>query len=592
MTLNDLPLQSLIWPDVDTSADPELYVSLSGGADLSADFREIRFENEGMARFDTAMNLFNLGKWQKYCAVSDLSLELEGQGQFEATILHANGKHTTEVLSRTTVDMNSDIVSVLSCDWADSLEDAGIVYLELRSVGSGFLRQAHWRTAQRPRRSPSLMLSITTFKREEAVRATLRRFRSFAESSLYAEFVQLTVVDNGQSLTAEETDKITVLSNPNYGGSGGFARGLMAAEERGVTHCVFMDDDAAIPFEAVERTVMFLAYATDETLAVNAALTQAERSWEIWENGARFDVFCRPAFQDTDLRDFSQILAMELGGNVEKPDNHYGGWWYFAFPVAQAQYMPFPFFVRGDDIAFSLMNRFRIVPVTGVICFQNEDFSAKESLRTIYLDLRSHVAHHLYAPQLNKTPSGAFKVPAFFFLRFFLSCHYETLAAANLSLRDVLAGPEVFAANLDMSEKFNAIERLSDREIWRPCDPEALAERMRINPDRMIDRVLMKLTLNGHLLPFFSKFGNHLVLPSSARGHRRAIWGAARITYVSSDGSKSYTVRHDKIRAAQQTGQFLVSMWRLLWRYRALLAAWKVQFPELTSREFWHDALK
>lgn len=594
MAVNDLPLQSLIWPEAEICPIPELYVTLSGGAALASDPPEIRFEAEGVAGFGTAMNLFNLGKWQKYCGLTDLVLELEGQGRFDATIWQAKGPGPATRLTRQTITLRADTPFPLTCAGSDGQNAGGVLYLELRALGPGLLRQAHWRTHQPPRRAPDLMLSITTFRREEAVQAAIRRFRAFARHSPLADHIHLTVVDNGQSLPRDVSTaapNVTVLRNANFGGSGGFARGLLAARARGASHCLFMDDDATVPFQAVERTVMFLAHAKDEAVAINGALTHAARPWAIWENGARFDVFCRPAFQGTDLRQLSQVVAMELGSTADKPATYYGGWWYFAFPVALAQHMPFPFFVRGDDIGFSLMNRFQIVPLPGAICFQNEDFSAKESPRTIYLDLRSHFAHHLYAPHLPSGGRGAFKVPVFFFLRFLVSCHYDTLAAVNLSFRDALSGPAFYRDNLDMSARFKDIADLIEGEKWRPVDKAGLVERRRINPDRRVDRWIMKATLNGHLLPFFSRFGNHLVLPSTARGHRRAIWGAARITYLSADRTQAYTVTHDKRRALRQTGQVMASMVKLVWRYRALRAAWRSQYPDMTSRQFWRDVL-
>lgn len=591
MTLNELPLQSLIWPDPALCAEPALYVALEGGAHLSDDTHEIRFVAGGGASFGTAMNLFNVGKWHKYCGMAEFHLELEGRGRFETTIWYKDATAPAHRLICAEVELCPGKAHVLPCTLPDEPGHVGVVFLEVRALGDGALRRADWQTRQKVRRMPTLMLSITTFQREAAVLDTIGRYLAFAERSQISGSIHLTVVDNGCSLTVADTENMTVLQNANYGGSGGFARGLLAAQDGGHTHCLFMDDDATVPFQALERTVMFLAHAKDDRVAVSGALTSAENPCEIWENGARFDVFCRPEFKGTDLRRRDEVVEMELGSTLDKPANYYSGWWYFAFPVSHARYMPFPFFVRGDDIGFCLMNQFRIVPLTGAICFQKEDFSAKESPRTIYLDLRSHVAHHLYAPQLNGTLPRAVKVPWFFFLRLLVSCHYETLSAVNLSLRDVLAGPELFRHNLDMSDKLTEIATYMDREIWRARDDAELGETKRIDPSRFFDRLVMKCTLNGHLLPFFSKFGNHIVLPATARGHRREIWGASRITYVSPDGSQSYTVTHDKRRAIREISRFLWSMCKLLWRYRALREAWKQDYPSLASRAFWRENL-
>lgn len=591
MTLNDQPIQSLIWPEDEICGQQELYARLSGGAVMFPKTREIRFDAGGGARFDTAMNLFNLGTWQSHCSLEDLWVELEGQGGFEASLWYLCGTKAPARLIREELELYPNQPHKLSRLGAEIQKDAGVLVLELQSSGPGVLRQVDWKTSQKARRTPDLMLSITTYRREDVVLSTIKRFEQFAATSLVADRMHLTVVDNGRTLSVENRRKVTFLPNANYGGSGGFARGLMAARERGASHCLFMDDDASVHFQVLERTLMFLAHVTDHHTAVSGALTNAERPWEIWENGACFNVFCRPAFKDTDLRQTAEVLEMEIASTADKPENFYGGWWYFAFPLDQTQYMPFPFFVRGDDISFSLMNPFRIVPLTGAICFQSEDFSAKESPRTAYLDFRSHFAHHFYAPQLMRPSRLAFKVPVFFFLRFFLSCHYEALAAVNLSFHDSLTGPETFRQNLDMQDKFGEIGRLVENEVWQSRPAEKPVERIRFNPDRLLDRLLMKFTLNGHLLPFFSKLGNHIILPSQLRGHRREIWGAARITYISADETQTYTVTHNKRRAFRQAWQFTILMCALTWRYRGLRKQWCNAYLEMTTQEFWQKSL-
>ncbi|MDQ2095984.1 glycosyltransferase family 2 protein, partial [Rhodalgimonas zhirmunskyi] len=196
------------------------------------------------------------------------------------------------------------------------------------------------------------MLSITTFRREAAVERTVRRFSKFITDSRLKDHIRLTVVDNGQSVSIEESDHVHVIPNENFGGAGGFSRGLIAARESGASHCLFMDDDASIHMESLERTWMFLAYARDPATAVAGAMINAAHRWAIWENGAIFNTRCYPLHMGVDLRDPGQAFGMEFDTTGPAPANFYGGWWYFAFPVAEVKHMPFPFFVRGDDVSF------------------------------------------------------------------------------------------------------------------------------------------------------------------------------------------------------------------------------------------------
>ncbi|MCM2563871.1 glycosyltransferase [Lutimaribacter sp. EGI FJ00015] len=591
MALKDAPLQSLIWPEPGLNTERDLYVRLDQGAALSMPNREIRFVSGGLADFGTAMNLFNVGKWHKYCGLEDLSLELEGEGTFELVVFHAYPQHSRTRMINDVIRLEAGQPQSFALRQPGGFENRGVVFFQLKALGPGALRAAQWRTEQAPRRSPQIMLSITTFRREAAVQNTVARFEAFMSRSALKDHLHLVVVDNGQSAEIAPSAHVTPIANENLGGSGGFARGLLAAQARGASHCLFMDDDAAVHMQAIERSCMFLAHALDENVAVCGALANAQHRWQMWENGARFHYLCHPQFKGLDLRERQDVTDMEFASTADKPADYYGGWWYFAFPVNRVRHMPFPFFVRGDDISFSLMNGFRTVPLPGVICFQDEDFSSKESPQTLYLDLRSHLANHLVPPQLEVGRKGVIKIAAWFFVRSFLSCHYETLSAVTLSLRDAIAGPGFFRENADMSRRRAEIKELMELEVWRPLEGEPPAERRRFDPDRRLDRALMKITLNGHLLPFFSRFGNHITLPAEARGARRPIWGAARITYVSADGRKAYTVQHDKRRAWGAAWSYL-KLLRQLWRdYDAIRDRWREGYEQLTTRDFWKDRL-
>lgn len=348
-----------------------------------------------------------------------------------------------------------------------------------------------------------------------------------------------------------------------------------------------MDDDALIHMGALERTWTFLAYADDPKTAVAGGLTMARDRWAMWESGAIFQQRCKPQWLGTDLRHFGQVLHMEQESTRPKPHNFYGGWWFFAFPVPHATYRPFPFFVRGDDVSFSIANDFDIVTLPGVVCFQDTDFSDKESLQTLYLDLRSHLVHHLALPNMYIGRKATLQIPAWFFLRSMMQCHYETLEALNLAVEDVLQGPDFFAANADMAGRRATLGQIRNTEAWRPLQDAPPPSRRRFDPRHSrFWRMVMKYSLNGHLLPFFGLWGNHVTLHSGQRGQLHEVWGAARVTYISGDGQQAFTVRHSK-RAAWRHGlRMLHNGWRLSRSYPALNQTWRAGYERLASAAF------
>ena len=74
---------------------------------------------------------------------------------------------------------------------------------------------------------------ITTFKRDDAVQSTSDRLGVyFQENEDIADLFQLLVIDNGGDTDEISFSRGRVIKNKNYGGAGGFSRGLLEAMER------------------------------------------------------------------------------------------------------------------------------------------------------------------------------------------------------------------------------------------------------------------------------------------------------------------------------------------------------------------------
>ncbi|MFD3191540.1 glycosyltransferase family 2 protein [Sedimentitalea sp. HM32M-2] len=589
-------LQGLIWPEQGICTERDLYMRLRGPVGASDSGREIRFEPGGTAGFDTWFNLFNLGKWHRHCALSDLHLVLAGQGMFEVTVFLALPHRSWDRLVSEIVTLSGaaplrlDMAAAIAVigDAAESGE--GVLFCEIRALQPGRLCDLSWQTRDAPRRVPELAIAITTFRREAAVQRTVARFRAHLADSVLADHVHLIVTDNGRSAEIAETPEVSLIGNENLGGAGGFARGLLAARDRGASHCLFMDDDASVHMASLDRSWMFLAYATDPATAIAGAMITAQHRWSIWENGALFHGRCRPLFMGTDLRDTGETFAMEFATSRPAPPTLYGGWWYFAFPVDRVQHMPFPFFVRGDDVSFSLVHDFNIVRLNGVVSFQ-DSFTDKESPLTWYLDLRSHMAHHLSLPALDVGALRTLKIAVWFFLRNLPRMHYETLAAINLALADVMQGPDFFDAHADMAQRRADIKALTVDEAWAPAPPHLADLPPRRKPLNWLARLGMKITLNGHLLPFYSRYGRRIVLRAEDRGSIGLSWGAAEITYLSGNRRQAYTVRHSKRRLLRESRRFAGLARRFLRDYDRLRDDWRAGYDRLTAEPYWRAKL-
>ena len=584
-------LQGLMWPELGICTEQGLYLRAQGPVAASPEQRELRFATGGHVSFGTWFNLFNLEKWQRECGLQSLQLQLEGEGTFELVVFLAPRSQSWDRVVSRYAEFPADGRLEISLDQllAPGVKP-GLVFFELRALGEGRLTGADWQTLDAPRRQPQLALAVTTFKREAAVARTVERFCAFREASWMKPHVQMIVTDNGQSLELPPQEGVTVIPNENLGGAGGFTRGLLEARARGASHCLFMDDDASIHMESLERTWMLLAYARDPRTAVAGAMISEQHRWAVWENGARFFTRCQPLHMGTDLRDMGQMMAMEHAAAQPVPEDFYGGWWYFAFPLAQAEHLAFPFFVRGDDVSFSLANDFSITTLNGVVSFQ-ESFIEKESPQTWYLDLRSHMAHHLSLPPLEVGAKGVLKIAVWFFLRNLPRMHYDTLAAINLAVEDVMKGPGFFDEHADMAQRRADIKALTRAEAWQDLDPRQVLPPVRHHPPAAWRRHLMKLTLNGLLIPGFARFGSKITLEAQNRSHIGFAWGAAEITCLNAERTKFYTVRHSKAAAWRELKRFAANARAFLKAYDQLAADYRGRYGQLTSNDYWQNKL-
>lgn len=596
-----LVLQRLTLPDPAISEQADIFVGLDAATAVDTTTDEIHFRPGGTARFETYMTLFNLGTWATQCHLEGLQLDLRGTGVFTLEISQTLSDDPTETqvlhdgpVTLTPDGVTFDLSALIAA--AGTAADQGLIRFTLTATGIGVLTGGGYTAAlPEPQAADPLKLaiSITTFRREEDVAHTVARICAFLDGpgaellgAMGAE-AHLFVVDNGQSVTLPAHPKLTLIPNANLGGAGGFARGLAAAQDGGFSHCLFMDDDASFQMENFVRTLAFLRLARSPKAAVAGAMISAGSPWSMWENGAVFDRFCRPQHIGTDLRDPAQVAQMELAASQPKPKGFYGGWWYFAFPLAQVVHYPFPFFVRGDDISFSLAHDFDSVTLPGVVSFQ-EDFAAKESPQTLYLDLRNHLHQHLVHDGMEIGARGTARIALWFIARSLVRMHYDSAEAQLTSWEDVMQGPAFFAENADMTAKRPQIGALIRSEAWQPITGDTPKSPPYRDPGGWLTK-LLKITLNGHLLPAWGALGKDRVILIKERGLLWPIWGLRSAQFVDPDAGRSYTVRHDKARFFALGLRALKLLWRWNRDYSSLQRAYKESYGDMAARPFWQD---
>lgn len=578
-------LQSVVLPNLDLPGHEHLYVRLNDRAFCELAHRRIGFAAGGEVWTDTFYGGLTVAAWKRTSPVRTLLLELEGEGEFVASIgVHRLG-HALLWLSENDITLAPGSPAQVPVQGWERV-NAGMLFLRLRARRAGWLTAARYRTEDPAPKHVRLGLVITHFNRPGQVQPAVERLRRHVlQHPEFAERITLTVVDNSRSLTLAAGDGVTHFPNRNFGGSGGFARGLLALEDDGrTTHVLFMDDDASCEADAILRTYALLRYATSPRLAIAGALLDEAEPWQLLEKGACFDGKCRPLHVGRDVRHVDELLWAER--QRVRPD--YGGWWFFAFPLRGLEHYPFPFFVRGDDVFFSLANRFEIFTLNGIACLA-EDFGVKHGPLTAYLDGRYHLVHAVLREQgrtriLRRLVSNQFVKPLFGY-------HYASARAFTLALRHVAQGPRFFEENLDLAAVRAQIGAWTPSEKMLPLGHPGLKLRgPRSGKEKPLRRLLRVMTLQGFLLPGALLINRRLyVHEKSFYGRGSAVFRFRRVLYEHWPSDTGYIAELDRTQFFRELRAFAVAMSGLVRRLPELRREYAEAVPRLTSRAFWRE---
>ncbi|WP_288957493.1 hypothetical protein [uncultured Desulfovibrio sp.] len=491
-------LYDFLSPTYELCCEEPLYYRFIGErAYYSFGDKTVHLKKDSSVDLLTYFNAFSAVKWKKYTNVDQVSMYLDFEGEARAEAIHICEKGKSVLAAwklkagrRTTLELP-----------LGAYPDTGIIGLHIHAeqectlYGGGYLTDA-------PETQPvRLGIGITTYRREDAVKASVARLgKAIAEHPLYHDAIDITVVDNGQTLVPEDVPAATLIPSRNLGGTGGFMRSLIHYQDEGkYTHCLFMDDDASCEAGSLFRSMSFMRHAKDISVAVSGAMLSENVQFIQWENGAYFDKCCHPMHCNYDLRD-SNILVLNEKEDAQQPT--YGAWWFFMFPINKVETYSFPFFVRGDDIEFSYTNEFNIVRMNGIGVWQ-EDFKTKESPMTLYLDVRSHVLHHLVLEHIDHGPMNILKMVWSFFRRFNWSYQYDTANAILTSFMDMQQGPKYWLENMDIGKIRTKIKEKYSIEVSKPLrkaykNIPVADKNIRLPYFTLFFR---KISLNGHLAP-------------------------------------------------------------------------------------------
>ncbi len=560
-------------------SEPTLYVRSPAG---TIDSAGLRLAEDDRATFDTAFGVFAAGRWSRLTSIADLvaSMEISGRARVEL-IAHANGVDTVIAFSEEGDAVSCDDIRAVS---AESF------YIAVTALEDGVIvRGGEWGTRTPPTRNVQLGVAITTFNRQDYVLATIDKLVALEANlpSVHGH-LKVIVVDNARNLQPNipASAPVRVLPNPNLGGAGGFARGLIEFREEGwSTHVVFMDDDISLEPESIVRSISLLSYADSPDLCIHGAMISEEQPWLQFEAGSAYEFRSvyplRAHGRDIDLRQRSEVVHDHL-----EVDLDYSAWWFTVFPMHIGVENPLPVFVRGDDVAFGLMHTGQHTVTLNGISVWHADFALKNNPSSLYYEVRNFALIDTLVFDDHTRWHLAWRYLGFGFRNAY-SHRYASAEYMIWGMKDFLAGPENWM-KIDHSAKHDEIRQVSEEKAG-PLS-EDLKSLGFTPPKSKIVR------LGGFLLS--PLLGGGRWIPSALRSQNigvaqidvRAVGLAIRhdkILYRHPRFDEGYVCERDTKRFRTVQYEVFATTWQLLRTYKKLKKAYRAKYPDLVSTESW-----
>lgn len=576
---------------------------------------------QGSVDFFTYFNACSLAKWKKYAGIKRVYLHLE----FANEAINKEYACTIQFFGRSYLDSAASSLASgvrLTSTMGKTKENGSLVFdllipetdyevigfaLDVR--GGVVLEKAYYyaRVAEEQINPVKIALCTTTFLKEDYIIPNIELVKNevLAADDVIAKNFHMFVIDNGRTLDAEalSDEGVTVLPNPNVGGSGGFARGMMEAmkHDENFTHVLLMDDDVSISTESLRRTFNLLSLATGKykNAFINGAMLVAEepnRQFEdvsyVVNSGAYTSVKSNKYYMDQ-----QQYIVRNEHIDVEIP-KAYGAWWFSCIPVSAIEQvgLPLPLFVRCDDVEYGMRAKPIYMTMNG-ICVWHDGFMGRSRAS---VDSYQYVRNFLIMIAMTDCSSqDLFMLRMERALR--LQLRVMSYDAADLILdgiADYLKGPDYFASlngeevikrNAKKNEKLVPLDELAEPYRNVSYNKRLLGDQSCIKP---LLKLMRTLPYDRHLLPdvllrdtpeavFYS--GLSILSPRTI--------GTKTLVAIDLEGNQG-AVRHmDRERYQQIMDRWKALKSELKERGDEVRAAYKEAQPYLTSTEFWEKYL-
>ena len=586
-------LQNLVFPKIGICTEEKLYFNeAKGDGFYNYEYNKLQLKAGEKIRFGTYFNSFLADRWKRYTNITDVALNLKGEGQGILKIYRYSSFNGLELIKSQNLLLDNNGTDIQIFNQAADIY--GIIYFEFEAQTDSRLFGGDFHTSSDAFQQISLGIVITTFKRELYVRRNMESLENLLFDKIPDENLHIFIIDNGQTLSPSQNSRISVVPNKNYGGAGGFGRGMLELyKSQKYNYVVFCDDDAVYEPEAFLRLFYFLSLAKNPELCVGGSMLKLDNPCYIHESGA---IFCGlelwPNKNMLDMTNFSSLINF----NIEEYAT-YHAWWFFACPVSCVEKigLPIPVFFQMDDIEYSVRLRehdYETAELNG-ICVWHESFQRKSSTATNYYWIRNDmIVSFLHSKGLSKL--NYIRWYTKYFLQSLLVYRYDRAQMMLRGAEDALKGPG-FLMNLNPSSYHQWLLK-QQIEKPHPIDRKSFTLAKYNRPVRhdKLKKIVMLVTLNGMLLPsFLTHHGKKVtdkgyVLEPLQSFRMSAVFRKETVLYIDDERMTGFEVY-------RSSKKFWTLLFKLIKMDMALFThldscrkAYRKSFSTMTSLEFWN----
>ena len=564
--------------------DTTLYYREKGGTTALFD-RELHLSAGATVSLDCYHNVFDPDPWLRHTPVREIEIDLSLRGDLTIGV-HLLSPDQDGAGCRTIPIKEVRYQGEGKCIFSLSLEGLparGTLFLSLSALEESVFAGGGIRATIPPLRDVKVGVVTTTFRREKYVKKNI----SVLRKHLPKEGFSLFVVDNGGTLTEEDVVGATLLTNRNLGGSGGFTRGILAVLASDCTHVLLADDDVSFDPEVFLRTAALARYLKepDHTM-IGASMLCEDRPYLQHESGARWTKRgVRGVNASLDLRDPSALLR-----NATHPPVDYTAWWFCCFSTALPRRigLPFPFFIKSDDVEYGLRAGCEILLLNG-IGVRHQSFSHKLGGALEYYALRNELT--LRALRKRGSAAGDWTLLLRALARALLFRRYDVIPFLFRAASDFLQGADFF-----IREDGEALHRALQERESAPLTKAELEARgydlsrpfHRSPPLSPLRKVWRALTLNGYLLP--SKKGDYRLIDPAAQTTEDYYRAPTVLSYdpLTRKGQLLPLRRSVLLRTGCRALGYL---FKFLFHRRKAARSLRRRFPDLISESAWRSRL-